>query len=120
DQMQSIRLAELPEHPCVQVFRPTHTDQDPSEVLLTVRRPPLTRCPAPPTVVVPWLRPLWNDPFKAVEVSASRNVPGPDGEVTTEQFDDDADRVIAFNEWLTLRDGWAGPECDSRVAMTFF
>src|SRR5262245_59384325 len=56
---QAIRLADAPNHPCVQINRPHRADgestQPLDDCLLRVRRPTSTPCPPPPFNITSWL-----------------------------------------------------------------
>lgn len=128
DQPKTIRLAEMPAHESVQFIRPVHDDssQEAADVLIRVKRPVLTRCPAPPETVEPWLLPGWDDPAKAADVADSRNivVPSEDGkggeETVTIRFEDDEERFVDWETWMAARDAWTAPERAARRAMWFF
>ena len=59
EQPKVVRLADLPNHPTVQIFRPlqTETTSEVPETLLRVKRPMLTRSPTPPASISSWLLP---------------------------------------------------------------
>lgn len=128
DQPKTIRLAEMPSHESVHFIRPVRDDrsEEISDVLIRVKRPTLTRCPAPPETVGPWLLPGWDDPTKSADVAESQNVvvlseerEGADKTVTV-RFKDDEQRFADWKTWMAARDAWAGPERSARRAMWFF
>jgi hypothetical protein len=69
EQPKVVRLAEMPNHPSMQIFRPVRVEntQEVPDTLLRVKRPAITRCPAPPATITSWLLPNWDDPSKAAE-----------------------------------------------------
>jgi hypothetical protein len=79
----------------MQLLRPVRTEhtQEVPDTLLRVRRPLLTKCPAPPVSIATWLLPNWDDPGKTVPVAESRNLTDDEGQTITIRFDDDLDRV---------------------------
>lgn len=128
EQPKTIRLAEMPAHESVQFIRPVrdNNSEDVPDVLIRVRRPVLTRCPAPPESVEPWLLPGWDDPAKPANIANSQNitVPSEDGESADEtitvRFVEDEERVADWDTWIATRDAWAAPERAARHAMWFF
>src|SRR5689334_19776320 len=66
---KAIRLADAPDHECVQINRPRSANSDSvgpvDDCLLRVRRPGSTTCPPPPFNVTSWLLPGWDDPTQA-------------------------------------------------------
>ncbi|MET0498714.1 MAG: AAA domain-containing protein [Steroidobacteraceae bacterium] len=119
---RTIRLADAPGHPCVQINRPRRGEgaQATDDCLLRVGRPVLASCPPPPFNVSNWLLPDWDDPTKAAYFAESRNVAGAEGAALTIRFDDDAQRVEDFDTWSTQRDEWAVTELAARKALGFF
>ena len=117
-----IRLADAPDHPCVQINRPRQGDsvQVADDCLLRIARPASTSCPAPPFNISNWLLADWEDPSKAAYFSASRNVASADSAPLIIRFDDDAQRVADFDAWSTLREEWVVGELASRKALGFF
>lgn len=91
--------------------------QDP--VLLRVRHPKLTPVQPPPDSVQAYLTPGWEDPSKAVETIAFRNVIRA-GETVTEHFSDDPERVSQFQHWMQTRDAWVEAEKPARKVMQIF
>lgn len=91
EQPKVVRLAEMPNHPSMQIFRPVRVEntQEVPDTLLRVKRPAITRCPVPPATITSWLLPNWDDPSKAAEYVDSQNATNDDGETITILFDDD-------------------------------
>lgn len=101
DQVKVIRIADMPEHPSMQLFRPVRTSdatQDIPETLIRVRRPHLTPCPKPPISLLQWLTPGFDDPSKTPLVVESLNV------TSIERFDADPNRVEALQNYIENRD----------------
>jgi very-short-patch-repair endonuclease len=118
---KTIRLADAPDHPCVQINRPRgESAQAMGDCLLRIGRPALTSCPPPPFSVSNWLLPGWDDPTKAAYFAESRNAAGDEGAALTIRFDDDAQRVADFDAWAAQREQWAGAEVAARKALGFF
>ncbi len=123
---KTIRLAEMPIHESVQFVRPVNNRNSPknaSDILIRIKRPVLTHCPAPPKTVESWLLPGWDDPAKRADVAKSQNIPtckkGSEETVTT-SFEDDKKRFADWETWMAMRDKWAVPEHAARQAMGFF
>jgi len=122
EQPKVVRLADLPNHPTVQIFRPlqTETTSEVPETLLRVKRPMLTRSPTPPASISSWLLPNWDDPTQAATVAESQNLTDQEGQTVTVRFDDDHRRRLDFTAWSAQRNAWVEPELAARKAMTFF
>ena len=122
DQPKVVRLADIPNHPAMQLFRPVRVEssQDVPDILLRVKRPVLTHCPGPTPSIASWLLPNWDDPAKAASIAESQNTTDTEGRTVTVRFDDDPLRVTELNDWLENRRAWAGPEQSARKAMSFF
>lgn len=122
DQPKVVHLTEIPKHPALQIIRPVRTSSglEISDQLLRVKRPVLSRCPQPPDIVNDWLLPGWDDPTKPGTYAESQNAVGEDDGTITIRFDDDNERVAAFNAWNVLRSAWAPPEILARHALRFF
>lgn len=93
---------------------------DGDDFLLKVRRPKISNPRNPPSGLIAWLHPGWDDPFKDATPIKSKNVPGEDGEDFIESFEDDDDRVNNFFAWETIRNEWAANEKPARNAMKLF
>ncbi|MFN2317186.1 MAG: AAA domain-containing protein [Gemmatimonadales bacterium] len=97
----------------------TAEEEGEDSVLLRVRHPKLTPAPVPPAAVRDYLTPGWEDPAKAVETIAFRNVIRA-GETVTEHFTDDPERVAKFQRWVQDRDAWVEAEKPARKVMQIF
>lgn len=122
EQPKVVRLADLPNHPAIQIFRPVHseTDTEVPDTLLHVKRPLLTRSPTPPASIAAWLLPNWDDPAQVAAVAESQDLVDDEGQSATVRFDDDHQRRLDFAAWCAQRAAWAEPELAARKAMTFF
>lgn len=122
EQPKVVRLVDLPNHPSMQLFRPVRTEntQEVPDALIRVRRPQLTKCPAPPASIVEWLLPNWDDPTKQVLHTVSRNTTSDEGQTITIRFDDKPQRVADYQSWSEQRKAWIEPEMAARKAMSFF
>ncbi len=122
DQPKVVRLSDMPNHPAMQLFRPTRLEnsQEVPDILLHVKRPSLTSCPLAPTSITSWLLPNWDDPSKAASVAESHNVTDDNGKTVTIRFEDDQQRVTDFRMWAEKRKAWSEPELIARKAMGFF
>ena len=119
---RAIRLADAPDHPCVQINRPGASSGAPVEddCLLRIARPASTPCPTPPFNVSNWLLPDWDDPTKAAYFSATRNVAAADSAPLNIRFDDDEQRLADFEAWVAQREEWVVSELATRKALGFF
>ncbi|HEY0686649.1 MAG TPA: AAA domain-containing protein [Steroidobacter sp.] len=119
---RAIRLADAPDHPCVQINRPgsNNAAQVEDDCLLRIARPLSTPCPTPPFNVSNWLLPDWDDPTKAAYFSATRNVAAADSPPLNIRFDDDEQRLADFEAWVAQREEWAVTELAARKALGFF
>src|SRR5688572_14839942 len=88
---KTIRLADAPDHPCVQINRPRPSEgaQVADDCLLRIGRPPSAPCPPPPFNISSWLLPDWEDPTQAAYFAATRNVAAADSAPVNIRFDDD-------------------------------
>ena len=113
-----MRFSDLPKHPCVALaaIRESDEGEDPKSVfeggdsaLLTVRRPKLTRPPAPPFALEGWAVDGWQSITGAARVIETRNRVTREG-VTVERFDSNQDRSRAFGKWRKDWADWAEAE----------
>lgn len=123
-QRWSMWLSELPAHPCVRLaaVSPRTGDNvgEVPEVLLTVRRPTLTKAPTPPELLREWLETGWDDPSREVSVRSSLNRVDASKHTYVEEFCSDIWRSIALDEWLAVRRPWAANEVHALDAMRCF
>ena len=112
-------LSNLPDDPdnITVFYRDRVKDEDASigSTLLSVHKPEFTRCPSPDALFASWLEYGWdNYRYKASvksvlsdknEAQASLLETDSDEE-TVEHFEDNADRVAAYQKWLEIRVEW--------------
>lgn len=122
EQPKVIRLADMPNHPSLQLYRPVLVEsvQEMPDILLRIKRPATTRCPVPPETMASWLLLGWDDPTKPAACAESQNETNEDDETVTVRFDDDEQRVSDFIAWDNQRKAWAVPEQLARKALRFF
>ena len=120
-----LRLDSWPAHPCISVRRgdrSSETDDGNGEAMepvIRVKRPTLTACPPPPAALDEWLKPGWQSPEFPAEVLKSRNTKKGKKTITI-AFEDDADRVAAWETWTALRAKWVEAEQPALEAMKIF
>lgn len=122
----TLRLRDLPQHPCVVVGEVLLNGRMEESVegahngaLLTIRRPKLTEAPKPPNVLDDWLQSGWQDPSGEVRVLAELHVrPGKD--TVAVAFAADEQRSVALAEWRARWEAWARSERPAREAMRAF
>ena len=110
----------MPNHPSMQLFRPVRTEntQEVPDTLLRVRRPHLTKCPAPPASIINWLLPSWDDPTKRAFYAASQNATDDEGETITIRFEEEPQRSAEFKAWSEQREVWIRLDAiEERVAL---
>jgi len=122
DQPRIVNLNTLPEHPCVQLYRPVMNDggSDVPDILISVKRPVLTKCPQPPAILSEWLNSGWDNPSKIESYVESINRIDEEDETFTESFNEDVERVNAAREWERQRKAWAIPEQIALRALSAF
>ena len=122
EQPKVVRLADMPDHPSVQLNRPVRTEnsQEIPDTLLRVRRPHLTKCPAPQASLQNWLLPNWDDPTRQALFATSQNATDDQGKTITVRFEDDSRRVTDYKTWIEQRKAWVEPEMAARKAMSFY
>jgi hypothetical protein len=89
------------------------------DLLLNIRRPVLKQAPEPPNVLNSWLEDGWDNPANSasyvVEAGDSPDLLGNRTEDPVSIFfDDDADRVRPWAEWIEILDSWAKTELPAR------
>jgi energy-coupling factor transporter ATP-binding protein EcfA2 len=120
-----LRLDSWPAHPCINVRRGDRTSEaddghgEAMEPVIRVKRPTLTSCPPPPAALDEWLKPGWQSPESPAQVLKSRNTKKGKKTITI-AFEDDADRVSAWEKWSALRAKWIEAERPALEAMEIF
>ena len=90
-----------------------------AEPLIRVRRPTLTKAPAPPDLVAEWVMRGWERPdgkIAVIEVQNRRR----SGKIISERFVDDPVRPKALQSWSRGWKQWAAAERPAREAMRAF
>lgn len=107
-------LDKLPDDPeFIEVYyrdRVEDEDSNLSSTLLVIRKPELSDCPAPQKLFEKWLLPDWDDFHQEAGTYSSLPKENADTESENddeEYFDDNDNRVAAFNRWNTSRTRWA-------------
>lgn len=124
-----LRLDAWPAHPCIDVLRgdrveEAEADGSPGDTeiapLIRIKRAQLTPCPKPPSVLEFWLKPGWQFVESEPEVLTVRNLPDKKRGSIAVGFSDDAERVIAFEEWKLRRAKWVEGERPAVAARQLF
>jgi hypothetical protein len=101
EQLWTLWLRDLPDHPSIQQRRPRTPEENPAEksdlsatreevdFILKVARPKLTRAPEPPDEIKSWLQNGWDDPSKELAYRESKNESGVKSESVVVRFEDD-------------------------------
>lgn len=126
DQVWHIWAHDLPQHPSISLpvtirteSAATDTASDDtlheSNYVLRVTRPKLTSAPAPPTDLLPWLKPSWDDVGGTVQVHPERRVEDRFGNSTIQRFNEERHGPL-LRRWQKIRDEWAAEERGARIA----
>lgn len=79
-------------------------DSTADDVILKVRKPEFQACPSPEEIFSFWLNPGWDSFTNLVSI---KDVLTPDVDpATSEHFEDNKDRVHAYEKWITRRNDW--------------
>lgn len=118
-------LSELPNHPSISVQKIMAGDEQNGsgvvdEPLIRIRRPKLSKPPAPPGILKDWLKPEWDDPFKEPEVHRERSIQERSGSSIVVRFDEDEERVRRWQSWIVQWQVWASAERVARKAMKIY
>src|SRR5262245_57984320 len=112
----SLRLDTLPRHAAI--HRGFALEDDASRVVLSVERPATeSECPTPSVLFEGWLEPGWEQPGVAPAVFATKHHPATNRE---EGFEDNEDRVLAYEAWLEKRWKWEDGESHGVAAARLF
>ncbi|HEY0713151.1 MAG TPA: hypothetical protein VGF45_10785, partial [Polyangia bacterium] len=130
---RKLRLADLPDHPSIRLgavsLKPTsartsaHEDDEDArsaEPLLRVRRPTLTKAPAPPEVLSDWVQKGWERPDGKIAVWGVRNRRTRGGKLVADRFGDEVARTRALSAWTRTWKQWSEVERPARAAMRVF
>lgn len=85
------------------------------DLLLSIRKPEFEECPIPDELFADWLVSGWGDYHTEADVMPERNITSesPDTEelseedAAVEQFEDNSERVAAYQNWQVPRTAWA-------------
>ena len=126
EQPWSMWLRDLPDHPFVRLRRRKSEPEsnvgadNTGDVVLRVRRAQVPLPPAVPEILTGWLPVSWRDPvLETIEPLQERQVPTPNGYVS-ERFDQNRDRMLAFERWRVDRDQWANEALPAQQALDIF
>jgi hypothetical protein len=130
EQPWSLWMRDLPDHSCFQggaakvsssnaKDNSVQTMED-SSYILKVRRPRLTRPPAPPEEISAWLKDGWGDPWNLLAVEETQEESENRAEPRIVKFADDPARTAALTRWKLIREQWAQSERPARAAMKIF
>lgn len=113
-------FSSLPTYPTIQTSVITDDKADDFDgVILRIKRPPETSCPAPPWVLEGWIENGWENISKEAAHISSRNKTTEAGTIT-EQFDSNPERPKAFKDWQRIRSEWQAAEKPARDALKVF
>ena len=120
----SLRLDQLPLHPCVRLetSRPaaeSGQNRGLSGFALRVKSPKLTPCPLPPAALCDWLVGGWDRWKREAAILESRNFTVGNQTITI-RFDADPTRVQVFAEWKKQREKWIEAERPSIETNTIY
>lgn len=112
-----LSLTGLPTYPTVRSHL-TVEDEQP-QFVLRVERPKETPCPLPPEELGRWLLSGWKEPTQDARVLEKINEVVEEDTITI-RFDEDPERVQAFEAWKSKRDEWREAEKPARHAMGLY
>src|SRR6185437_6305444 len=78
------------------------------------------RSPGPPLELTPWLESGWDDPWREPAFIRTATEQTDTGETILVRFEDDPNRISAFNGWGKSRADWAKAEKPARTASRIF
>ncbi|MDQ3930689.1 MAG: hypothetical protein M3328_16280, partial [Chloroflexota bacterium] len=85
-----------------------------------MRRPVLTDCPRPPSALLPWLQPGWQEVSGSVTWTGTLTEHNADGQLREIRFEDDEERVRLRATWEAQRNRWLETERPARQVMQLF
>ncbi len=113
-------FSKLPAYPTIQIGAIPEGDEEFDGVVLRVRRPKETACPAPQESLLNWLAPGWEQLENEATYIPAKNITDKNGQTLTENFNDDRLRVTEFQEWNDRREKWKTAEIPARAASEVF
>lgn len=127
DHIWSITLNTLPAHECIVVRQVLLEDAglveeavEDSGAVISIKRPNLTSAPQPPEFLISWLDGNWAEPSNSVTVRKQIQKEATQSRSDNERFDDDEERVLAYNDWQDRWNRWAEKEVSARKVMEVF
>lgn len=87
-------------------------DETADDLLLSIRKPDFEQCPSPEVLFADWIDSGWDDFHEEVEVLDVRNdflgdiEESSADEKSAERFEDNAERVAAYQAWKVQRNAW--------------
>lgn len=117
----SVRFSSLPSYPTIQTAQILDQAEDDFDgVILRVKRPTETPCPAPPPSLNGWLESGWEKIEGDAAHLPARNKKDRQDQTITERFEDDPERIHAFSAWQSRRQAWQEAERPVREAVQVF
>lgn len=113
DHSWKLRWTELPKHPSLRIQTPA----DGNEFSLTLTRPDIHACPAPPDSIRNWLVAGWEQPEKNAEYPDKKAEINASGSPLETRFDQLPERMDGWREWNCSRDQWVEVERPARAAL---
>lgn len=116
-----VRFSELPSYPTICTFQISDdSDNDFDGIVLRIKRPTKTLCPAPPTILTEWIEKNWDVLDKEASHIESRNKKDSQGLTVTESFEEDPERPRTFEIWIKKRQAWQEAERPVQKAANIF
>lgn len=126
DQQWKLWLDDIPEHTSI-INKLFTSGVDDTEEILIVKRPALHECPQIPQVLLPWVEKGWQQLSTQLTVkkeikvlNTASQLDKEEDKYIYEEFEDDKERVAAFNKWKEQRDRWLKIEIPARAADNLF
>lgn len=116
----SLRFSSLPNYPSIQTAYIPDEESEFDGVVLRVKRPQETVCPPPPTLLSDWIENGWEQISGEANNIQARNRSDDHDLTITERFDEDPERVRAFEMWSEKRRAWQEAEKPVREAALVF
>lgn len=116
----NLRFSSLPSYPTIQTAYIPDDESDFDGVFLRVKRPVETPCPPPPPILYDWIENGWEQITVESTHIEARNKRNDQNLTITELFDENPDRIQAFETWSMKRQAWQGAEKPVREAVLVF
>lgn len=108
-----LRWSDLPAHSSLEIKTPAAGN----EFVLTLTRPDIHPCPAPPASIKDWLVAGWEEPEKTAEHLDQKTEIDDSGTPTETHFDQQPERLKYWREWTVQRGLWVDVELPARAAL---